>query len=484
MPEPLDFLVRNATVIDGTGAARFRADVAITGERITGIGDFADTPAHRTIDAEGLVAAPGFIDSHTHDDRVLLSAGEMIAKVGQGVTTVVTGNCGISLAPMPRPVARPPTPPLDLLDAVGDWYRFPRFADYLAALEATPPAVNAIPLVGHTTLRAVVLDDLDRPANDAEIATMRAHVVEALAAGAFGVSTGLAYAPAFPATTREVIEVCRPLGAAGGLYCTHMRDEGEKTMEALAESFEIGREVGAKVLISHHKLAGRESWGRSVETLRCIEATMADQPVCLDCYPYAASSTVLTFEAVETSDRTLVTWSTAMPEAAGRDLADLARDFGCDLEQAVARLQPAGAIYFKMDEADVRRILAFEPTMIGSDGLPHDERPHPRLWGTFPRVLGHYARDLGLFSLEQAVRKMTGRTAEEFGLTDRGVLRVGAWADLTLFDPATVIDRATWEAPTTLADGIVLVVVNGTVVWQDRAPTGARTGRVLRRGRA
>lgn len=484
MRPSFDLLLRGATVIDGTGADRFRADVAITGDRIAGLGDFAAASAHRTIDATGLVAAPGFIDSHTHDDRILLSAGDMTAKVGQGVTTVVIGNCGISLAPMPRPVPRPPTPPLDLLDAIGDWYRFPRFADHLAALDAQPAAVNVVPLVGHTTLRAVAMDDLDRAASGPEIDVMRSHVEEALDAGAFGVSTGLAYAPAFAATTREVIEVCRPLGAVGGLYCTHLRDEGDRTMEALAEAFEIGREVGAKVLISHHKLAGRENHGRAGETLRCIEATMAEQPVCLDCYPYAASSTVLTAEAARTSSRTLVTWSTAMPEAAGRDLADLVEAFDGDLEAAVARLQPAGAIYFKMDEADVRRILAFEPTMIGSDGLPHDERPHPRLWGTFPRVLGHYARDLGLFTLEQAVRKMTGLTAEEFGLRDRGVLRVGAHADVTLFDPATVIDRATWERPTELAEGIALVVVNGVVVWRDGVGTGERSGRVLRRGRA
>lgn len=481
MSSALDLLIRNATLIDGTGAERRKGDIAISGDRIAGIGNFADVGAAREIDAKGLVAAPGFIDSHTHDDRILLSDGDMTAKVSQGVTTVVAGNCGISLAPMPRPVPKPVTPPLDLLDNSGEWYRYPRFGEYLAALEAAPAAVNCIPLVGHTTLRAITMDDLQREANDDEIALMRAHVVEALKAGAFGVSTGLAYPPAIAASTREVIGICRPLKDYNGLYCTHMRDESDATMESLAETFQIGREVGVKVLISHHKLAGVRNHGRSIETLRCIEATMEKQPVCLDCYPYAASSTILTVAHAQNSPRTIVTWSKSMPEHAGRDLADIMKDLNCSLEETIARLLPAGAVYFRMDEADVQRILKFGPTMIGSDGLPHDEKPHPRLWGTFPRVLGHYSRNLGLFSLETAVHKMTGLTASEFGLVDRGVLKQGAFADITLFDPESIIDTATFENPLSLSRGISLVIVNGVIVREGDSSSGARPGRVLRR---
>ncbi|MCR4266544.1 amidohydrolase family protein [Nitratireductor sp. ZSWI3] len=481
MPQAFDILIRNATVIDGTGAERCSADVGVSGDRIAAVGDLTDARGKTEIDAAGLILAPGFIDSHTHDDRILLSAGEMTAKVSQGVTTVVGGNCGISLAPMPKPVRKPVTPPLDLLDESGDWYRYRRFADYLEALGEQPAATNSAMLVGHTTLRAITMDELDRPATPSEIAAMQAHVEEAMAAGAIGVSTGLAYPPAQAATTEEVIEVCQPMAAYGGLYATHMRDEGDHTIDSLEESFRIARAVGVQLLISHHKLAGANNHGRSVETLALIEGQMRKQHVCLDCYPYAASSTILTADHARGSPKTIVTWSKSLPQYTGKELDEVMAMMGCDLDEAVRRLQPAGAIYFRMHEDDVRRILAYAPTMIGSDGLPHDENPHPRLWGTFPRILGHYSRDTGLFPLETAVHKMTGLTALEFGFADRGVVREGAYADITLFDPDTVIDRATFERPIALSEGIDTVLVNGTVVWRDGRSTGARPGRVLRR---
>lgn len=478
-----DLIIRNATIIDGTGKDRFHGDIAIQGDRIVEIGQLPAASAAREIDASGLIAAPGFIDSHTHDDRMLLSAGHMTPKVSQGVTTVVVGNCGISLAPMPVAVKQPVTPPLDLLDASGDWYRYKSFADYTAALGETPAATNSILLVGHTTLRAIVMDDLSREANDTEIARMQELVREAMQAGAFGVSTGLAYPPAEAATTREVIAVSRPVRDFDGMYCTHMRDESDETIASLDESFEIGRELGIQVLISHHKLAGTSNFGRSRETLPYIEQHMRKQHICLDCYPYAASSTILTAPHAAISPRTIVTWSKSLPQYAGRDLTDIMAELDCSMDEAVAQLIPAGAVYFRMDEGDVQRIMKFEATMIGSDGLPHDEMPHPRLWGTFPRVLGHYSRDLGLFSLEQAVHKMTGLTAQEFGLKDRGVLAAGAFADITLFDADRIIDTATFAKPIAIAEGIHSVMVNGTVVWADRQSTGNRPGRVLKRQR-
>lgn len=484
MPNAFDIIIRNATIIDGTGAERYDGDVAIAGDRIEHIGDLAGAEAAQEIDAAGLILAPGFIDAHTHDDRVLLSAGEMTPKVSQGVTTVIGGNCGISLAPMPRPVKRPVTPPLDLLDDSGEWYRYKTFGDYLEALRAQPAAINSAMFVGHTTLRAIVMDDLDHPATQAEIAAMQEHVSEAMEAGAIGVSTGLAYPPAMAATTEEVIELCRPMARHGGIYATHMRDEGDHTMASLDESLRIAREVGVQLLISHHKLAGENNHGRSTETLPYIEEHMGRQHVCLDCYPYAASSTILTADHARNSPRTIVTWSKAMPAYSGWDLADVVKALGCEFDEAVDRLLPAGAVYFRMDEDDVRRILKFAPTMIGSDGLPHDELPHPRLWGTFPRVLGHYSRDLGLFPLEAAVHKMTGLTAQEFGLKDRGVIRKGAFADLTLFDAETVIDRATFEKPIAKSAGIDTVLVNGAVIWREGKSSGARPGRVLRRENA
>jgi N-acyl-D-amino-acid deacylase len=483
MTESYDLLIRGATVVDGTGAPGYAADIGARGDRIVHIGPLAQARADVEIDAAGKIAAPGFIDAHTHDDRLLLSGPEMAPKVSQGVTTVVSGNCGISLAPAPAGMHAPVTPPLDLLDSEGGWFRFPSFGAYVEELRARPAAINCAPLVGHTTLRIVTLDNLDRPANAAEIAHMRGLAHEALAAGAIGVSTGLYYEPAAAAPTEEVIEVCRPLRQFGGLYVTHMRNEAERVMDSLEESFRIGREVGVPVVISHHKVAGTANHGRSEQTLPFIQRHMHDQPIGLDCYPYSASSTVLSAERVATASRVLVTWSKPCPEHAGKELAAVAKEMGVSQQEAVARLLPAGGIYFSMDESDVQRILAFEPTMIGSDGLPHDTFPHPRLWGTFPRVLGHYSRKLGLFSLEQAVHKMTGLTARTFGLEDRGVLRPTAFADITLFDPATVDEVATFENPMAPSKGIDTVVVNGSVVWQQGRPTGVRSGRVLARQR-
>jgi N-acyl-D-amino-acid deacylase len=481
MQHNFDLLIRNASIVDGTGSPRFAGDIGIRGDRIVRIGDLASQRGEVEIDLAGRIAAPGFIDAHTHDDRAMLSNRDMEPKVSQGVTTVIAGNCGISLAPMPRAIPQPVTPPLNLLDERGEWFHFPTFASYVESLRANPAATNCALLVGHTTLRVATMDDLEQPASAQEIGRMRALVQEALEAGAIGVSTGLFYEPAIAAPTEEVIETCRPLKEFNGLYCTHMRNEADRVMDSLEETFRIGREVGVPVVISHHKVVGEANYGRSEETLAFIRKNMAQQPICLDCYPYTAGSTILSADRAAGSGRVIVTWSKALPEFAGQDLADIASKMGLSQEEAVARLVPAGAIYFRMDEADVQRILKFEETMIGSDGLPHDAAPHPRLWGSFPRVLGHYGRLLGLFSLETAVYKMTGLTARNFGLKDRGVLREGAYADLTLFDADSVDEAATYAAPIAQSRGIDTVIVNGAVVWRDGASTGAHPGRVLAR---
>lgn len=482
--EHYDILIRHATIVDGTNQPRFAGDIGIRGDRIARIGNLAGAQGDVEIDLAGRIAAPGFIDAHTHDDRAMLSDPDMAPKVSQGVTTVVGGNCGISLAPMPRAIPDPVTPPLNLLDGNGEWFRFKTFREYLEALRARPAATNAAMLVGHTTLRVATMDDLGKPATPEQIAQMRDLVDEALGAGAIGVSTGLFYEPAIAAPTEEVIEACQPLKEHGGVYCTHMRNEGDRVMESLEETFRIGREVGVPVVISHHKVVGANNHGRSEETLAFIRKNMGQQPVCLDCYPYTAGSTVLSVDRAQGSARTIVTWSKALPEYSGQDLADIARQMGVSEEEAIGRLLPAGAIYFRMDEKDVQRILKFDETMIGSDGLPHDASPHPRLWGTFPRVLGHYGRLLGLFSLETAVYKMTGLTAKNFGLKDRGVIREGAYADLTLFDADQVDEAASYEHPIAPSRGIETVIVNGVVVWNQGRSTGAHPGRVLTRAKA
>ncbi len=479
MSERYSLLIRGGTVVDGTRAPRAAADVAIADGRIAAIGELKNARAEAEIDARGRIVAPGFIDAHTHDDRLLLSSPDMAPKASQGVTTVVAGNCGISLAPAPKGMK--PVPPLDLLDAEGGWYRFRSFSDYVKELGAHPAATNAALLVGHSTLRVQTMDTLERPANAKEIARMRELADAALAAGAIGVSTGLWYEPASAATTEEVIEVCRPLAPRNGLYCTHMRDEGDRVMDSLEETFRIGRELGVPVVVSHHKVMGKKNHGRSAETLPLIEARMREQAIGLDCYPYCASSTILTASRVGAATRVLVTWSTPHPEFAGMELTEIEKRMGLGTEETVARLRPAGAIYFAMDEKDVQRILAFDNTMVGSDGLPHDAAPHPRLWGTFPRVLGHYARGLNLFPLETAVYKMTGLTAQTFGLKDRGVLKEGYAADVTIFDAGTVDEAATFARPIQPAKGIDAVIVNGEVVWREGRSTGARPGRVLAR---
>lgn len=473
-----DLRIVGASIVDGTGRAAFHADVGIQGGRITAIGDLAGTDSTETVDATGLVLAPGFIDVHTHDDRALLTRGAMTAKLSQGVTTVVTGNCGLSLAPSKSLHSIPA--PLDLI-ASREWLRFPRFGDYLDALDEAGTAVNAICLVGHLTLRANVMSELGREATPGECAAMAAQLADALGAGAFGLSTGTFYAPARHASFQELVAVGEPLKASGALYATHMRDEADKIVESLHETFEIGRSLGVRVLISHHKIAGARNHGRSLETLKLIAAAMERQPVSLDCYPYNASSTTLKPELVGRATRVLVTTSQPHPEQVGRDLADIASDWACTAEEAAAKLMPAAAIYFMMDEADVQRILKFPKTMIGSDGMPHDEHPHPRLWGTFPRVLGHYARDSALFSLETAVSKMSGLTAGELGLANRGRIEVGHAADLVLFDRSSVAERSDFNHPRAMARGIESVWVNGRLAFKDGKPVDQRAGQVLRR---
>jgi N-acyl-D-amino-acid deacylase len=323
------------------------------------------------------------------------------------------------------------------------------------------------------------MDSLDRAASDGEIEAMQGLLSEALEAGAIGISTGTYYPPASAAPMEEVINVCRPLTGTGAVYVTHMRNEADGCIDSLNETFEIGRALDVPVVISHHKLMREANFGKSTLTLPLIRAAMQCQCVALDCYPYDASSTMLHTDETKLQGRVRISTSEPHPELAGRDLGEIAEEWGVSRSEVSRRLQPASAIYFSMDENDVRRILAFEDTMIGSDGLPLGEKPHPRLWGTFPRVLGHYSRDIGLFPLETAVWKMSGLTAKNFGLTGRGTLETGNHADVVIFDAATIKDRATYDTPTEAADGVEAVVVNGELTWWQGEHCGARAGEVI-----
>ncbi len=474
----IDLLFRDVLIFDGAGGAPETGEVAVAGDLIVAVGQGLDVAAREVIDGAGRALSPGFIDVHTHDDAVVLSAAGLTPKLTQGVTSVVTGNCGISLAPgLPAGMDRP-APPLDLL-GTAEAFAYPRFQDYLLALQDFRPSANVLPLVGHAVLRLRAMGDCDRPATAAEIRRMRADLAEALAAGAIGLSTGLAYPPARFADTEEVRELVSDVARAGGLWATHMRDERSGVVSAVAETLDIARRTGVRTLISHHKCCGAAAHGLSRTTLAMIAAARQEMSVDLDVYPYTASSTVLNSTFAGDSDTVTISWSEPHPCCAGRTLANIAAEWGVGEDVALERLRPGGAIYHQMCEDDLLQIMAFEPTLVGSDGLPRDERPHPRLWGSFPRVLGHYARERGVFAMETAIAKMTGRTAAVLGLPDRGLLREGFKADLVLFDPATIGDAATYDEPTRPAIGLSAVWVNGRAALRDGVPTGTRAGAVL-----
>lgn len=466
MTETLDFTIRNALVFDGSGRAPVRSDLAVSGGRITAVGAELSGRSGRDIDADGLALAPGFIDVHTHDDAVLLHPGAMEAKITQGVTSVVTGNCGTCIAPGLPEGADVVPPPMDLLGDISA-FRFRTFADYLDALVDVGPEVNVFPLIGQTMLRLRAMDDPERPATVDEIETMRRDLSEAIAGGAAGMSTGLAYPPARYAATEEILALARDVAAAGLLWTTHMRDERSGVVSAVAETLDVARRSRVRTLISHHKCCSPSAFGLSRTTLAMIEDARKELAVGLDLYPYTASSTVLLAAFAQDSSKVTVTWSDPHPEHEGRDIADVAADWGVSPDEALERLKPGGAIYHRMDEGDLRRIMAYPPTLIGSDGLPSDRRPHPRLWGTFPRVLGHFARDEGVLPMETAVAKMTGQTAALLGLQDRGLLKAGYKADLVLFDPDKVIDKASYDDPTQPSEGIHCVWVNGVPVVEN-----------------
>jgi N-acyl-D-aspartate/D-glutamate deacylase len=472
-------IIAGVTIYDGSGAAGYCADVTIMGDRIASIDPASAALPDGAIDGRGLALAPGFIDAHTHDDLVAITAPAMLPKITQGVTTVVVGNCGISAGAGRGTGATLPDPMILLGDAQD--FRYDSFAAYAEAVDAAGPATNVVALVGHTAMRARHLDRLDRDATEAERLAMRADLAEALASGAFGFSTGLAYANAASASTQEVAAIAEALRNTGALYATHLRSESAAILEAIDEAVAIARDAAAPLVVSHLKCAGAPQHGRSGEILARLDAAAQVQPVGCDCYPYTASSSTLDLKQVVPETPIMVTWSDPEPEQAGRMLGDIADDWGVAPVEAARRLQPAGAVYHCMDERDVDRILAHRLTMIGSDGLPCDPRPHPRLWGSFPRVLGYYVRTRGLLTLPVAIRKMTGLAADRLGLVDRGYVRPGLAADLVLFNPERIADRASYDDPQQPADGVLGVWVNGVAALAGGAVTGARGGRMLRR---
>jgi N-acyl-D-amino-acid deacylase len=475
-----DLIFSGARVIDGKGSASRFIDVAVDREHIVDLGDCQHWQADSVVDASGLVLAPGFIDSHTHDDLAVFKTPDVEFKVSQGVTTVIAGNCGISLAPLVPGDSMPP--PFPLLGEPRE-FCFPRVTDYRERLARSPAAVNLALLAGHSSLRlGCMAERLDQTANPEALKFMQEELRQALRQGCIGLSTGLDYPPARAASTDEVVQLASVLNEfENAIYVTHMRDEGDHVIEAVQETLDIGTRARVPVIISHHKCAGPDNYGRSVETLAMIDrARSRNQVVSLDVYPYTASSSSLLPHFIEGCEAVLVAESLPHPECNGLLLERIAADWQCSPAEACERLYPAAAIYFQMNEDDLERIMAHPEAMIGSDGIASMQSPHPRLWGTFARVLGHYARARKLFDLETAVHKMTGLTASRFGLKQRGSLEIGNYADLVLFNPDTIIDRASFDEPKQISEGIVSVWVNGKLAWHNNASTGTRSGVFLR----
>jgi dihydroorotase/N-acyl-D-amino-acid deacylase len=503
-PPAFDVLIVGGTVVDGTGAAGRRADVGIRGDRIVAVA--ASLPragARRVIDAAGRTVAPGFIDLHAHLEP-LLQLPLMESALRQGVTLALGGPDGGSPLPL---------------------------APYLDSVRTAKPGINVAYLVGHNDVRRAILGMADRAPSAAELARMQRLVAEAMGQGAFGLSTGLLYLPGTYSNVEEVIALAQVASDSGGIYTSHLRKEGIGLLDGVGEALEIGRRAKIPVVLTHHKAVGQQMWGKSVVTLAMVDsARKAGTDVMIDQYPYTATHTnlgvlvpswamaggnaefrtrldnpVLKDSIVQgiifniLNDRgggdlarvqfSRVTWDrtlegkTLKDWAARRNLAPTPEN-GAQLVLEAMLNGGANAIYHVLDEGDVRRIMSSPFTMIASDGRlsqPGDGHPHPRAYGTFPRVLGEYVRNQRLLTLEAAVHKMTQMPAQRLGLNDRGVLREGAVADVVVFDAATVKDQATFTEPHQYPVGIGTVIVNGTVAVDGGKATGVRAGRVLTR---
>ena len=485
-----ELVLRDVRIVDGTGSAGVEGAVAVEGERIIAVGEVGAGhigPETIEIDGGGHTLSPGFVDVHTHDDGALLRYPGMEFKLAQGCTSVVIGNCGFSAAP----AVEGEGDPSNLIGVTPTWSDLAGFA---AAVEAGRPAVNAMALIGHNTIRRLVMGNDKRAPTPAELAAMRNMVALGMTQGACGFSTGLVYEPGRYCETDEVVALAEPAAEASGLYASHIRNEGDRLLEAIDEAITIGRRADLPVQISHHKAAGTRNWGKIADSLAKVdEANEHGADVTLDVYPYTAGSGPMAqyfnLDRLDPELAEVIRFAScpAFRHYEGRMAVDLAAEQGVTPSDVIREVltAPLGdrtiCIQFIIDEADIATNLAHPLMMVGSDGIPDlNGRPHPRLYGTFPRVLARYVRDGGVLTLEEAIRRMTSLSCDRFGLADRGRVAEGGFADLVLFDRDTVEDSATYDDPQREPTGIELVVVNGRIAYRNGEHTGAGSGRFLR----
>jgi N-acyl-D-amino-acid deacylase len=488
-----DLIIRNARIVDGTGTSGWEGTVAIRGDRIEAVGDVSGD-ATRDIDAGGMVVAPGFVDVHAHDDAAVVKDPRVDFKIMQGVTTDVVGNCGAGNAPANdrfRPLYAAGYGAILGVEEPPPWRTT---AEYYAAVDHARPAINVAAYVPHGVVRMNVMGSVRAEPDEAQMNEMRRLVDEAMQAGAIGMSSGLIYVPGAYTKTDELIELAKIVAKYGGIYTSHIRNESAGVMTAVGEAIEIGEAAGCGVQISHHKSSGAGAYGLTQQTLPYIaEARARGIDVTIDVYPYIASSSSLAAmyrigrgAAFETAEAIVASVKYNKEKYEGRYVRDIAADLDLPIREAVAKVledeeNTPSVIMFIMDEADVQRVVADDHCMVGSDGLPTDGKPHPRLYGTMARVLQRYVREEGLMTLEEAVRKMTSLPAKKHRLGKRGVLAAGWAADIVVFDPDTIEDVATYAEPRQYPKGIAHVVVNGQVAVEDGRQTDARPGRMLRR---
>jgi N-acyl-D-amino-acid deacylase len=536
MTNQLDLLITNGRILDGTGNPGYEADIGIFDGEIAVMGhDLGKAHADRMIDAEGMVVCPGFIDTHSHDDAYLLINPHCEDKVRQGVTTDVIGNCGFSLAPLSdehRDDLRKASAIMGGSHLPDEFWNLSSFEEFLTMLQDTRPGINVVPLVGHGTVRIAVLGFENRTPTESELAEMKRLTADAMQAGAFGLSSGLIYVPANYAGTDEIIELAKIAGRYRGIYTTHIRSEGDREMEAIKETLRIASEARIAAHISHHKIAGKSNWGKSLDTLKLFaEARANGLLVTCDQYPYLAGSTFLAaalpphiqaqgpgvfaeklrepevrraiVDEIESGsdarwenlikgagfENITISVSPHHEEYIGKSIAQIAKMEAKDpydvfFDLLIEEQMEVAMVIFMMDEEDVIRIMKDPFTMIGTDGIPGfgTSKVHPRMIGTFPRILGHYVRQQGVIGLEEAIRKMTSLPAQTFGLYKKGILRERLDADVVIFDAETVIDHSTFDDPTQPPAGIRWVIVNGELAAENGRVIGATSGQVLRRG--